>query len=79
MQQLDDLTGKKNTMGIVELLAERRAEEARQEGQEKVRMTQERSIRAFLDNTEFSIEKIASMVGVPVSFVEQVKEGLLAK
>ena len=92
MEQLDQLTGKKNSMGIIERLAERRAERAleqgleqglergREEGREEgAREAQQKSIKSLLDNTEFSAEKIASLIGVPVSFVERVKESLSAK
>ena len=79
MEQLDQLTGKKNTMGLIERLAERREQVALEKGEEKVRLTQEKSIRAVLDNTEFSAEKIADMVGVPVSMVESIKGELQAK
>lgn len=80
MQQLDQLTGKNDTMGIIERLAERRAEEALEKGIEKGRLEEkENSVKAFLANTEFSVEKIASLVGVSVPFVEKVKGCLSAK
>jgi len=80
MEQLDQLTEKKNTMGLIERLAERRAETALEQGREEgARKAQEKSVKAFLDNTEFSAEKIADMVGVPVSMVEKIKEELQPK
>jgi hypothetical protein len=101
MEELDQLTGQTNTMGIIEQLAdikekaalkkgeekvmmartegEEKVKMARTEGERKVKMTQEKSIKAFLDNTGFSVEKIASLVDVPVSFVEKVKRGIRAK
>ena len=90
-KRVDQKTGKKNTMGIIEQLTEIKAEEAlekgrkegrkegREETKEKVRIAQERSVKAFLNNTEFSMSKIAELVGVPVSFVKKVKESLRPK
>lgn len=80
MEEVDKRTGKKNTMGILEQLAGIKSQEAREEaleeGNKKVRATQEQAVKAFLNNTEFSVEKIASLVDVSVSFVEQVKKSL---
>jgi hypothetical protein len=84
MQEVDKKTGKRNTMGILEQLVEIKSQEAREEGRaealeegnRKVRATQEQAVKAFLTNTEFSVEKIASLVDVSVSFVEQVKKSL---
>ena len=71
-------------MGILEQLIEIKSQEAMEkgraealeEGNQKVKATQEQAVKAFLANTEFSVEKIASLVDVPVSFVEQVKKSL---
>jgi len=90
-EDIDQLTGKQNTMGIIEILAEQRAEKAleqgleqgreegREEGREQARRAHEKSIKAFLDTTDFSAEKIASLLDVPVSFVEKVKDSLQYK
>jgi len=59
-------------MGIIEQLAEIKAEEAREEGNEK-------AAKLLLENTEFSVGKIAELVGVPVSLVKKVKESLRLK
>ena len=59
-------------MSIIEQLAEIKAEEARTEEREK-------SVKAFLANTEFSVGKVAELVGVPVSFVRKVKASLRPK
>jgi hypothetical protein len=59
---------------VAEIKAKKAREEGRKEGEEKVRMTQEKSVRAFLDNTEFSVEKIAELVGMPIAFVEKIKQ-----
>jgi len=75
-------------MGLIERLAERRAERALEQGleqglergrEEGAREVQEKSVKAFLYNTEFSAEKIADMVGVPVSMVEKIQEELQSK
>jgi hypothetical protein len=55
-------------MSIIEQVTELRVEEARREGDEK-------AVRLLLQNTEFSVEKIADLVGVAVAFVKEVKEG----
>ncbi len=67
-EQVDQITGKLNTMDIFEQVTELRVEEARREGDEK-------AVRLLLQNTEFSMEKIADLVGVTVAFVKEVKEG----
>jgi hypothetical protein len=67
-EQIDEITGKPNTMDIIEQVAEIRVEEA-----------QEKAVNAFLSNTEFSVEKIAQLLDVPVSFVKKVKENLQPK
>jgi len=88
MKQVDQITGKKNTMGIIEQLAEIKAEEALAkglvQGEQKGRLEakleeKENFVIALLNNTEFSADKIASMVGAPVPFVEKVKRGLISK
>jgi hypothetical protein len=59
-------------MDIIEQVAKIRAEEARREGDEK-------AVRLLLDNTEFSADKVAKLVGVSISFVKKVKESLQPK
>ena len=76
MEQTDEIFGKKNTMGIIEQLAEIKHQEGVEEG---VEQGKEESVRLFLAHTEFSPEKIAELVGVPVSLVEKVKKELSAK
>jgi hypothetical protein len=80
MEQPDEIFGKKNTMGIIEQLAEIKHQEGVEEGVEKgIEQGKEESVRLFLAHTEFSPEKIAELVGVPVSLVEKVKKELSAK
>jgi predicted transposase YdaD len=83
MDRLDNITGKRKTMGIAEQLAEIKAKEAlevglqkgleqgRAEGKEKASTV---FVQYLLANTEFSIEKIASLANVSVDFVEKVQE-----
>ena len=77
MQQVDQITGKKNTMGIIEQLAQIKSEEALEKGRAE---GQEISSRLFVENllrnTEFSLEKVASLANVTVDFVRAVKDVL---
>jgi hypothetical protein len=77
--EVDKKIGKNNIMGIHEQVTEIKVQEALEEGNRRLRASQEQSVKAFLCNTEFSVEKIASLVGVSVSFVEQVKGSLRNK
>ena len=77
MQEVDKKTGKRNTMGILEQLVEIKSQEAREEGRaEAFEESNKKAVKAFLTNTEFSVEKIASLVDVSVVFVDQVKKSL---
>ena len=67
-EEVDRITVKSHTMDFFEQVTELRVEEARREGDEK-------AVRLLLQNTEFSPEKIADLVGVSVTFVKEVKEG----
>jgi predicted transposase YdaD len=83
-EQVDQITGKKNTMDIFEQVAEWQKQDLREEGrnmglQEGLLKGQEQSVRNLLSNTKFSVEKIASLVEVPVDFVEKIKAELSAK
>jgi len=62
-------------MGIIEQLAEMRAKEAREKATlETSEKMEQLFVENLLANTEFSIDKIASLAGVATSFVEKVKE-----
>jgi len=78
MQQVDQITGKKNTMGIIEQLAQIKSEEALEKGRAE---GQEISSRLFVENllrnTEFSLEKVASLANVSVDFVHTVKNSFI--
>jgi predicted XRE-type DNA-binding protein len=75
-ERIDQKTGKENTMGIIEQLAEIKAEEARAEALEN-------ASRLFVENllkqSDFSQAKIASLANVSLSFVKKVKKGLSSK
>jgi hypothetical protein len=69
MERTDEIFEKENTMGIIEQLAEIRHQEGVEEGLEK-------AVRALLAKREFSTEKIAELLDVPVALVEKVKREL---
>jgi len=75
--EIDHLTGKTNTMGILEQVKQMKLEAAKEEGREQGR--EERS-RLFVENllssTGFSAKKIADLAGVSVPFVNKVKASL---
>ena len=78
--RIDQLTNKKNTMTVIEQLAEIKAEEAMAEGIKKGRAeAYEKAIKAFLANTEFSVEKIAELVEAPIALVRKIKKDLARK
>ena len=75
-------------MDIFEQVAEWRWQEGLEEGHRKgikegVKKEQrkglENSARLFLANTEFSVEKIASLVGVPVTRVRKLSKEVRVK
>jgi hypothetical protein len=72
-KELDQITCKTHTMGIIEQVAEMRAEMKAIEAR-----TEEREIfvKKLLSDTEFSPEKIASLAGVPLDTVEKIKASL---
>jgi hypothetical protein len=76
MEQPDVIFEKKNTMSVIEQLAEIRHQEGVEEGGEKER---KRVVRSLLANTKHSPAKIAELVGVPVALVTKIKKSLSAK
>lgn len=72
INEIDLITGKKNTMDIFEQVAELRAEEA---------LERERRIfvKNLLSGTRFSVEKIAALANVPVEFVSKIKKRMKVK
>ena len=78
--EIDKITGKINTMDIFEQVAEMKRQEGLEEGrQEGLEEGLERSVRALLAKTEFSVEKIASLIGVPVTFVSKLAKEVRSK
>lgn len=72
-QRLDQLTGKIYTMGIIEQVAELRAEERAEQREKEVSET---FVKRLLTETELSLDKIASLTSVPISTVEKIKASL---
>lgn len=82
-KELDKISRKKNTMGIIEAVAEIRAGEALKKGlrkglrkglakgrtEEKIKV-----VRRLLAEKGFTVKKIADIVDVSVAFVEKVKK-----
>jgi hypothetical protein len=87
-KQVDDITGKKNTMDIFEQVREMKEQELIQKGRRKglkegrqkgLEEGVEKSVRALLANTEFSETKIATLVGVSIAFVKKLSKEIRAK
>ena len=72
IEQLDQITGNTNSMGIYEQLAEIRVAEAEER---KDRLF----VESLLNSTDFSPEKIAAITGVSLAFVDQIKDVLSPK
>lgn len=75
-KQLDLITAKKATMGIVEQLAEIKQQEARMEGRG---MANRLFIKNLLKDSDFTLEKIASLTGVSIDYVKHVKKNIRSK
>jgi hypothetical protein len=75
-EQTAKITGKKNAMDIFQQVEEMCREEGREEG---LKLGDEKTVKLFLSNTEFSMEKIAALVGVSVSYVQEIKDKLDTK
>jgi predicted transposase/invertase (TIGR01784 family) len=71
-KQLNKLTGKKETMGIIETIKQITFEEGMEKGLEK---SKEQFVKNLLSNTDFSIAKIALLANVTEAFVKKVKAG----
>jgi hypothetical protein len=70
IEKVDQITGKPNTMGVIEQLAEITREEGIELGSErKGRLV----VENLLKDSGFPIEKIAALADVPVEFVRQVR------
>lgn len=78
--EIELLTGKSTTMGIEEFLINRANEEGIEKGIEKGIELKDRSfVKTLLQETDFSLKKISQLVGVSLTFVEQVKKELETK
>jgi len=71
-------------MDIFEQVAEWKRQELLEEGHRKghrkgVKEVQEKSVRKLLANTEFSMEKIASLIEVPITLVRKLAKEVRAK
>ena len=74
MHQVEKLDDKNYNMGIIEYLQLEAREEGKEEGLEIGRKeVREKATLALLQKTEFSIERIADLVGESVDFVNKVK------
>lgn len=87
-KQIDHLTGKTNTMGIIEQVKQMKLDEARaaakREGRKEGRSKEaQRKNRLFVTNllssTTFTAKKIAKLAGVSEAFVKKVKTSLKEK
>ena len=74
---IDQITSKKNPMGIIEYFTQEARKEARKEAEIRTsKIEKERFVKALLKNSEFSQTKIASLTDVSVAFVRKVKKNL---
>jgi hypothetical protein len=80
-ENLEEITNRKTTMGIEEFVIERAKRIATKEGlregcQESDYNNKVNFTKSLLQQTDFTDEKIASLVGADVSFVQKVKESI---
>ncbi|HEY8967959.1 MAG TPA: hypothetical protein VIM64_02675, partial [Puia sp.] len=80
-EEIDRLTGKSNTMGLIEQIRQMKLDEARAEARKEARKEAagERNrifVTNLLNSTSFSVKKIAQLAGVSESFVNRVKASL---
>jgi len=73
IQEIDQITGNTNKMDIFEQIAELREEVGMKKGMQKASRL---FVKNLLKESNFSLEKIASMANVSLSFVKQVKKSL---
>ena len=80
MQQTDLITGKTNTVGILEQLAEIKEQEGLERGLQQGRVEErEKNVKSMLASAKFSMKEIASLLGVSVTFVAKQKRSLQLK
>jgi phosphopantothenoylcysteine synthetase/decarboxylase len=71
-EEIDRLTGKSNTMGIIEQVKQMKLDEAVERG----RMAEKTEVVKRLLAREYSVKEIAVIAGVTVGFVNKVKASL---
>lgn len=73
--ELDRLTGKKNTMGILEQIRQMHIDAAREEGVKEGRMEQSAKVaQALIEMSTFSDKEIAGISGVTETFVRKLRK-----
>lgn len=79
-EEIDNITGKKNTMNIFEQVEEMRRQEGLEKGLELgIEKGLRKSIIGLLTNTEFSEEKIASLIDAPINLVKEISKDVRGK
>ncbi len=83
-KEVDKLTGKKETMGIIETIKKIEREEAFEKGIERgiEKGAQQKSyefVKNLLSNTNFTIAKVASLANVTEAFVKKVQTSMQKK
>ena len=74
-EQIDILTKQRKTMGIEEFLLYRAEKQGEMKGIEKgIEKSKQDFIKNLLLKTDFTSEKIADLVGLPVTAVERIKK-----
>jgi len=76
-EKIDHLTGKINTMGIIEQVRQMKIEEAEERARKKA-MAQKATevVRNLITVTNFSISKIANIAGVSEAFVKRIQRAV---
>jgi len=80
-EEIDRLTGKVNTMGIIEQVKQMKLDAAREEARKEGRKEADEKKKRFfvtnlLSSTSFSVKKIAGLAGVSEAYVNRVKARL---
>ena len=80
-QKLDEITHQKTTMGLKEFVLDRERRVGRKEGISQGMAIKEREdkinfTKSLLLQTDFSDEKIANLVGVAISFVQEINASM---
>lgn len=79
-KQIDTLTGKQNTMGIIETIKKIEREEGFEKGIEQgIEQGKEQVVKNLLVTGKFTIAEIANFAGVPESFVKKIRAAVRKK